>query len=111
MEVSAVKRADDGSGDLIVRLAEVCGDRAIVEVRLPAGVGSASRCNVLEEPLAPLDVTDAFVAVSLRPFELVTLRLTPPTLTARSVVNSDLGPRAAERQGQPARRCFTATEV
>ncbi|MEY4339410.1 MAG: hypothetical protein RLZ14_1260, partial [Actinomycetota bacterium] len=35
VEMSAVKRADDGSGDLVVRLAEVCGGRAPVSVRLP----------------------------------------------------------------------------
>jgi len=77
VEVSAVKRADDASGDLIVRLAEVCGDRTTVELRTPAGVDRASRCNVLEEHQAPLDVTDGFVALAVRPFELVTLRLAP----------------------------------
>lgn len=75
VEVSAVKRADDGSGDLIVRLAEVGGDRITVSVRTPAGISAASRCNALEEAEASLDVADAFVAVRLRPFELVTLRL------------------------------------
>src|SRR5262249_55023830 len=75
VEVSAVKRADDGSGDLIVRLAEVCGDRIVAELRTPAGIGRASRCNALEEPHTPRDVTDRFVALAMRPFELATLRL------------------------------------
>ncbi len=75
VEVSAVKRADDGSGDLVVRLAEVCGDRVVVDVRTPAPIRWAARCNLLEEPDVVLDVADGFVALRLRPFELVTLRL------------------------------------
>ncbi len=76
VEVSAVKRADDGSGDLVVRCAEVCGDRAALTVRTPAPIGTASRCNLLEEPLLSLDVADGLVTLTLLPFELVTLRLT-----------------------------------
>jgi hypothetical protein len=37
---------------------------------------AAARCNALEEPLSGIDVADGFVALTLRPFELVTLRLT-----------------------------------
>ena len=76
VEVSAVKRADDGSGDLILRVAEVCGDRTTVEIRTPSTIHGAQRCNALEEPGAALDVTDGLVALRLRPFELVTLRIT-----------------------------------
>lgn len=77
VQVSAVKRADDGSGHLVVRLYEACGDRASAAVRLPSGVRAAQRCNLLEEPLDSLDVADGFVSLALRPFELVTLRLVP----------------------------------
>lgn len=78
--VSAVKRADDGSGDLVVRLAEVCGGRAAVTLRAPGRIDRASRCTSLEEPQSAIDVTDGIVALTVRPFELVTLRLTmqPP---------------------------------
>jgi len=75
VEVSAVKRADDGSGDLIVRLYEACGDRAPVTVRLPHRLTDASLCNLLEEAHHPLDVADGIVAITLQPFQLVTLRL------------------------------------
>jgi alpha-mannosidase len=75
VQLSAVKRADDGSGDLIVRLYEACGDRQAVSVRSAAPVRAASRCNALEEVESGLDVADGFVAITLRPFELVTLRL------------------------------------
>jgi alpha-mannosidase len=73
--VSAVKRAEDGSGDLIVRLAETCGARVQVPVRTPGRVVDASLCNLLEEPLRGLDVADGFVNLTMRPFELATLRL------------------------------------
>jgi alpha-mannosidase len=75
VQLSAVKRADDGSGDLIVRLYEACGDRQAVTVRTATPLRAASRCNALEEVHSGLDVADGFVAITLRPFELVTLRL------------------------------------
>jgi len=76
VQLSAVKRADDGSGDLVVRLSEMCGARTRVTVRFPdRHVEQADRANLLEEPQAAVDVTDGIVAVTLRPFELVTLRV------------------------------------
>ena len=75
VQLSAVKRADDGNGDLIVRLYEACGDRRQVSVRLATPMRAAVRCNALEEPLEAIDVADGFVSITLRPFELVTLRL------------------------------------
>jgi alpha-mannosidase len=76
VELSAVKRADDGSGDLIVRMAEMCGVTAPVSVRLRGRIVDASYCNLLEEPREGIDVGDGIVAITLRPFQLVTLRLT-----------------------------------
>jgi alpha-mannosidase len=76
VQLSAVKRADDGSGDLVVRLYESCGDRSPVTVRLAQPVRAAQRANALEEPGEGLDVADGIVVLTLRPFELVTLRLT-----------------------------------
>ena len=76
VDVSAVKLADDASGDVVVRIAEVTGARTPVTVAVSRRVESASRCNALEEPLQPLDVADGIVSLTLQPFELVTLRLT-----------------------------------
>jgi alpha-mannosidase len=75
VQLSAVKRADDLSGDVIVRLHEACGDRSPVTVRTPSPIRSAWRTNLLEEPSESLDTADGIVALVLRPFELVTLRL------------------------------------
>lgn len=75
VQVAAVKRADDGSGDLIVRLAEMCGARAALTVRTPGRIDDAWQCNLLEEPERPLETADGIVTLVLRPFELTTLRL------------------------------------
>jgi alpha-mannosidase len=75
VELSAVKAADDGSGDLIVRLYEACGNRTAISVRTPFRIGRADVCNLLEEPDRTLETSDGIVAVTLRPFELMTLRL------------------------------------
>jgi alpha-mannosidase len=73
--IDAVKLADDGGGDVIVRCHEACGDRAPVTVRTPWRIMGASRCNLLEEPQAGLEVSDGVAALTLRPYEMVTLRL------------------------------------
>lgn len=75
--ISALKRADDGSGDLIVRLYEACGRRGVASLVVRGGLRRATRCNLYEEPEADgsLEVGDGVAVVALRPFELVTLRL------------------------------------
>ena len=76
VEIDAVKLADDGEGDLVVRLHEACGDRRHVMLRADRRILAASRCNLLEEPFAGLEVGDGIAVLTVRPFELVTLRLT-----------------------------------
>lgn len=76
VEVDAVKPADDGGGDLVVRLHEACGDRAPVTIASDRRITAASRCNLLEEPTSGFEVSDGIVAFTLRPFELATIRLT-----------------------------------
>ena len=73
--VDVVKQADDGSGDLIVRLHEACGDRRRITLVASGRVGAAWRCDLLEEPTAGEEVGDGVVAITIGPFELVTMRL------------------------------------
>lgn len=75
--VSAVKLADDASGDVVVRLYESTGGRA--RVRLGAGfeLGDLAVTDLLERPLAGATVPERAgdgVQLTLRPFELITLR-------------------------------------
>ncbi len=76
VEVDAVKLADDGSGDLVMRLHEACGDRRSITVAADGRILAASRCDLLETPNGSFEVSDGIVATTLRPFELLTLRLT-----------------------------------
>jgi alpha-mannosidase len=75
VQISSVKHADDGSGDLIVRLYEACGDRATLTVRTPYRIRGALGCNLLEEPTEGIECSDGIVSLTMHPFQLVTLRL------------------------------------
>ncbi|MFH8988018.1 alpha-mannosidase [Streptomyces sp. NPDC017940] len=76
--VTAVKLADDGSGDVVVRFHEAHGGRARTTLTLGFEAGSVAVTDLLERPLdgavAP-ERDGAVLTVSLRPFELVTLRV------------------------------------
>ncbi|MFJ8667527.1 alpha-mannosidase [Streptomyces sp. NPDC093600] len=78
--VSAVKLADDRSGDLVVRVYESRGGRALARLTtaLP-GFDGVEVCDLLERPSADsagegVRVVDGAVELRLRPFELLTLR-------------------------------------
>ncbi|MFD5390344.1 alpha-mannosidase [Streptomyces sp. NPDC127074] len=77
--VSAVKLADDHSGDLVVRLYEANGARARATVRVDGfAAARAVLTDLLERPLPGAErpaVADGGVALALRPFQMVTLRL------------------------------------
>ena len=77
VDVDAVKRADDGSGDLVVRLHEAVGDRATVTLDVAAPITGAARASILEEWGEPLPLDGRRVTLALRPFELATVRLKP----------------------------------
>ena len=75
VEIDAAKLADDGSGDLIVRIHEAIGNRVRLSVATPGRISDAWRCNLLEEPRTGEEVGDGIVTLTLRPFQIVTLRL------------------------------------
>lgn len=75
VQLSAVKRADDSTGDLILRLHEACGDHVAVELQTAQPIVTAFRCNALEENLEPLPVEKGAVRARLGPFQLLTVRL------------------------------------
>ncbi|WP_354003052.1 glycosyl hydrolase-related protein [Microbacterium elymi] len=71
--LSAVKLADDRSGDLVVRVYEARGGRATASLTLPAG--DVVHTDLLERPGESLPVVDGTVQLPLRPFEIATLRV------------------------------------
>jgi alpha-mannosidase len=78
---SAVKLADDGSGDVILRVYESLGGRAAARVVADFDFVSVAVCDLLERPWseeadASVTVQDGSLALRLRPFQLVTLRFT-----------------------------------
>ena len=76
--VEVVKSADDGSGALILRLYEAWGGRGPVTVTAPHCIGRATRTDLLERELGPVEVNGGIgVRLELHPFEIVTLRLEP----------------------------------
>ncbi len=76
--VTAVKLADDGSGDVVVRFHEAHGARARVTLTAGFAVARAEATDLLERPLADTPapaVEEGRITVRLRPFQLTTLRL------------------------------------
>ncbi|KUL22619.1 alpha-mannosidase [Streptomyces regalis] len=74
--ITAVKLADDGSGDVVVRLHEAQGGRVRATLAADFEVTDVTATDLLERPLPEAPSCDgARVALRLRPFELVTLRL------------------------------------
>ena len=73
--VEAVKAADDRSGDVVLRCYESLGGQATVTFTFGFPVRSASVTDLLERTLIELTVQDGTVNMQLRPFEVVTLRV------------------------------------
>ena len=71
--IEAVKLAQDGSGDVVVRLYEAAGGRASARLVPSFASTDATRTDLLERPW-PEQPEDA-LRLDLRPFELVTVRI------------------------------------
>jgi alpha-mannosidase len=75
--VSSVKLADDRGGDIIVRLYESLGRRAVGTLTVNVPISEAVTVSLLERPLDDeVAVSGAQIPLSLSPFEVRTLRLT-----------------------------------
>lgn len=72
--LEAVKRAEDGDG-LIVRLVERHNRRTSATLTFDRPVTAAWVCNLMEATEAVLTPTGAQLAVSFKPFEIVTLKV------------------------------------
>jgi alpha-mannosidase len=74
--VETVKRAEDGDG-VIVRLYEAQRRRNQVKLSAAFPLAGAWRTNIMEEKQADLSVQGNSVTFSVKPYEIVTLRLVP----------------------------------
>ncbi|HRY53575.1 MAG TPA: glycoside hydrolase family 38 C-terminal domain-containing protein [Spirochaetia bacterium] len=76
--LEAAKLAEDGSGDLVLRLYESLGSaaRCALSIGLPAA--GAAETDLLEAPRGALELREGRVELDFRPFEIKTLRLGRP---------------------------------
>ncbi len=77
--IEAIKLAEDRSGDVVIRLYESLGTRSRTTITTGFDWDSAAQTDLLErtvEPTAFVADGDGAVALTLRPFQLVTLRFT-----------------------------------
>jgi alpha-mannosidase len=70
-----VKLAEDGSGDLILRLYESMNGTRITKLQTIFDISKVYECNMLEKPAKELAVENGSVTLEFRPFEIKTLRL------------------------------------
>jgi len=75
--VETVKPAEDGSGDIIVRLYEAMRAATRCTLRTTLPVTSARLTDMLERGDTSLAVRDGAIALDFRAFEVKTVRLTP----------------------------------
>jgi alpha-mannosidase len=79
--IEAVKLAEDGSGDVIIRCYEYAGSRGTSRLRFDLPCARVARCSLLERDDEPIEAAPdpdgegTTVELSVRPFEIVTLRL------------------------------------
>ena len=74
--VESVKLAEDRSGDVIVRLYESAGGRARTRLTVSFPVTEARITDLLERPLHPAATDEDGLVLDLRPFQILTVRLT-----------------------------------
>lgn len=72
--LGSLKASEDGDA-LILRLYEPHGARGRCALRFARGVKKAGRASLLEEPATPVEVRDGEIRLSVRPFEVLTLRV------------------------------------
>jgi alpha-mannosidase len=72
--IETIKRAEDGNG-IIIRLYESQRKRGQVQVRFGFAVESAWETNLLEENESKLSIENDSIQLTLRPYQIMTLRL------------------------------------
>lgn len=90
--VESVKLADDRSGDVVVRLYESRGDRASGTLTTGFPLAGARVADLLERPLEEAAREGRAVAVTLRPFQILTLRLAPGPLQSSQTATAVRSP-------------------
>ena len=72
----AVKPAEDGTDAFVVRLYECEGSKTTARIRFGVPVARAELTNLLEDPIEAVALEDGEAALTFRPFEIKTVKLT-----------------------------------
>lgn len=73
--LDTVKLAQDGSGNIILRMYEAYGGRGILKLSSKFTIRTANKSNILEDKLEPLEIEGNTVEIEIRPFQLITILL------------------------------------
>lgn len=73
--LETLKQAEDGSGDLVLRLYEAFGTRTSCTLTVGLPAKAAHLTDMLETPREELELRGGTIALEFRPFEIKTLRL------------------------------------
>ena len=73
--LDTMKPAEDGSGDIVLRLYEAKKAAAKAEVSLQFGAAKAYLCDMLENIIEEVPVTDGKIVLPFRAFEIKTVRV------------------------------------
>jgi alpha-mannosidase len=98
VRMGALKPAHDGRG-VVLRLWEFRGLGGEATVLLPLGIRHAERCTLLEWEGCELPIREGAVTVSLRPWEITTVRLTKGHGQHAAPRQDDLSARLARLAG------------
>lgn len=76
LKVQAFKLAEDGSDDLILRLAEVYGSRGTARIQLPFAIESAYVCDLMEKAGTPVSFDKDTLELAYAPNQIISVRVT-----------------------------------
>jgi alpha-mannosidase len=75
LKSQAFKQAEDGSGDIVLRLAELYGSHGEATIKPGFGFSKAYICDLLEEKQTDLLVYNGEINIKFRPYEIISIRL------------------------------------
>ena len=78
--VDTVKTAEDGSGDIIVRLYESMNTLTQTTLGFGFDIKEAYITNMLEENIEKAEVKENAINLTIKPFEVITLRVKNPII-------------------------------
>jgi len=86
--LTTVKRSDDRDDSYILRLVEICGNDADVDIKFAFPLNGAWKTDLLEQDIEALLYEGNSLKCLISPYEICTIRITP-TFLHRKCKNLD----------------------